>query len=243
MRCLCNFFELHIKKATIFGCIFCFATYISCTMYQNTRKIAVITGDLVNSTELGHIKVEQAFARLEACANMQADWYGAPLHFTRHRGDGWQVVLTRPKMALRSALAFRATLRTKGSEFDSYMGIAEGDVVGDVGPDLNAETANVFTDSGRNLTSVRDILSWQKIKCSVDAIQAVSILADDITQGWTPTQAETVLQFMDPNKKHNKTEVSKTLGKSRQTVTKTLSSASFGAIHPVLILIEDQLND
>lgn len=208
-------------------------------MYQNTRKIAVITGDLVNSTELGHIKVEQAFATLGACAKMQADWYGAPLYFARHRGDGWQVVITRPKMALRSALAFRATLRTKGSEFDSYMGIAEGDVVGDIGPDLNVETADVFADSGQNLNSVREKLSWQRIKCNADAIQAVSILADYITQGWTPTQAETVLQFMDPNKKHNKTKVSKTLGKSRQAVTKALSAASFDAIHLVLKLIED----
>lgn len=208
-------------------------------MYKNTRKIAVITGDLVNSTALGHIKIEQAFATLEACAKVQADWYGAPLHFTRHRGDGWQVILTRPKMALRSVLAFRATLRTKGSEFDSYMGIAEGDVVGDIGPDLNVETADVFTDSGRNLTTVREKLSWQRIECNIDAIQAVSILADDITLGWTPTQAETVLQFMDPNKKHNKTKVSKTLGKSRQAVTQTLSAASFGAIHLVLKLIED----
>lgn len=212
-------------------------------MYQITRKIAVITGDLVNSTELGHIKVEQAFATLEACAKMQADWYGAPLHFTRQRGDGWQVVLTQPKMVLRSALAFRVTLRTLGSEFDSYMGIAEGDVVGGVGPDLNVETADVFVDSGRNLTSVREKLSWQRIKCNVNAIQAVSILADDITQGWTPTQAETVLQFMDPNKKHNKTKASKTLGKSRQAVTKTLSAASFGAIHLVLELTEDPLTD
>ncbi len=209
-------------------------------MYQNDRKIAVITGDLVNSTELGYDKVKDAFDRLECCAKMQENWYGGhPLHFTRHRGDGWQVALTQPKMALRSALAFRATLRTKGSEFDSYMGIAEGDVVGDIGPDLNVETADVFTDSGRNLTSVREKLSWQRIKCNVDEIQAVSILADKITQGWTPTQAETVLQFMDPNKKHNITKVSKTLGKSRQAVTKTLNAASFDAINLVLKLIED----
>ena len=211
-------------------------------MYQNTRKIAVITGDLVNSTELGPDRIEQAFVALEDCAEMQAEWYGASLHFTRHRGDGWQVIIARPNMALRSALAFRAALRAKGNEFDSYMGIAEGKVVGDIGSDLNAETAEVFTASGRNLTSESEFLSGQRIKYKIDA-RAGLILLDKITQGWTPKQAATVLLFLDPNKKLTQEEASETLDTTHQNVSKLLRTASFKEIKYILSYIEDQLND
>ena len=211
-------------------------------MYQNTRKIAVITGDLVNSTELGSDKIKNAFDALKDCAKTQADWYGAPLHFTRNRGDGWQVIIAIPNMALRSALAFRAALRAKGKEFDSYMGIAEGKVVGDIGSDLNAETEEVFIASGRNLTSESEFLSGQRIKYKIDA-GAGLILLDKITQGWTPKQAATVLLFLNPNKKITQEEASETLDTTHQNVSKLLRTASFKEIKFMLNHIEDQLND
>ena len=70
--------------------------------------------------------IARAFAALGACGDLMEPLNGAPLHLTRHRGDGWQAVLVRPELALRAALAFKAALRAEGAEFDSYIGIAEG---------------------------------------------------------------------------------------------------------------------
>lgn len=215
-----------------------FATYNGCVMTENSRKIAVITGDLVGSTELGPEKIERAFAALSDCATVQANWHEAPLHFTRHRGDGWQVVLERPELALRSALAFRAALRAEGREFDSYMGIAEGQVTGEIGPDLNEEADSVFTHSGWAINAAKK-LNRQKLLLSYgELLYAAAVLADEISQNWTPTQAQTILAVISPEEKTNYTKIAKKLGKSRQAVTKSLEGASFEAVSTALLFIE-----
>ncbi|NIY81116.1 hypothetical protein HCZ23_16765 [Celeribacter sp. HF31] len=203
-------------------------------MSDKTRKIAVLTGDLVNSTGLGPEKVERAFMALEDCAEMQAEWMGGQsLHFTRHRGDGWQVALAEPKYALRSALCFRAALRALGEEFDSYIGIAEGDVEGEIGPDLNEETATVFAQSGEELEDLKTSRHFRMAHHSLQAIDAAIILADSIFQNWTPTQAETMKLAMSPEAM-SFSQISEILKKSRQTVTKTLKAASYE--HVILAL-------
>ena len=212
-------------------------------MSSKTHKIAVITGDLVNSTELGREKVEHAFAALEDCAETQAEWHGAPLHFTRHRGDGWQVVLARPEMALRSALAFRAALRAEGSEFDSYMGIAEGEVEGEVGPDLNAETAEVFSASGLALSWTGKTSLESRLMHRTPGYQrATYILADSISREWTAVQAQTLLPFFDPSGGPTLTETAKKHEKTRQAVSKSLHASEFAALTAGMLSIETEAN-
>ncbi|MBU0642869.1 MAG: hypothetical protein KJ731_20325 [Alphaproteobacteria bacterium] len=205
-------------------------------MAQNTRKIAVLTGDLVNSTGLGPTKIERAFAALEDCAATQAGWMGESLHFTRHRGDGWQVALVEPKYALRSALAFRAALRAEGSEFDSYIGIAEGDITGPLEANLNDQTDNVFTKSGQ-------MLEWIKTEAHLEltfghaatgAKSACAILLGHMSQDWTPAQAAPLIRMLHPTDTPTYTEIAKALGKSRQAVAKALDSAGFRSIYAAL---------
>ena len=205
---------------------------------NHPRTIAVLTGDLVNSTDLGREKIKRAFRALEDCAAVQEDWHGAPLHFTRHRGDGWQVVLARPEMALRSALAFRAALRTEGVEFDSYMGIAEGQVEGEVGPDLNNETAPAFRNSGELLEDAKTHQTSRILHGSAAALGAAGVLADHISRDWTPTQAQTVMPFLSPDPWPSYTEVAKALGKSRQAVAKSLEAGGMEPLNLALTCLE-----
>ena len=200
-------------------------------MTAGHRHIAVLTGDLVASTTLGEARIARAFAVLADCATQQEAWHGAPLRFTRHRGDGWQVALAKPALALRSALAFRAALRAEGEEFDSYIAIAVGPVSGKIGQNLNAENAGVFVRSGRNL----DVLTGSdlpiRMACVEDgALNAAIVLADHISQGWTPPQAAAIGPFLTPGQDLSYTEVARTLGKSRQAVTKSLDAAGHSAL-------------
>lgn len=209
-------------------------------MSSSARKIAVITGDLVNSSKLGEDKIDLAFKALEANAHALARWHDAQLHFSRHRGDGWQVVLERPKLALRSALAFRAALRINGSEFDSYMGIVEGQVEGSVGPDLNDETAQVFVRSGMWLDWTKNTLASGETRMAYEpeTIFPAAILADYITKRWTPVQAEAILPFLAPGDPPSFTKVAEEIGKSRQAVTKSVEAAGLDALRAALTLIE-----
>ncbi|KAB6715803.1 hypothetical protein C8029_12755 [Roseobacter sp. TSBP12] len=222
-------------------------------MTQNTRKIAVLTGDLVNSTGLGPAKIERAFAALEDCAATQAEWMGESLHFTRHRGDGWQVALAEPKYALRSALAFRAALRAQGEEFDSYIGIAEGEVEGEIGPDLNEETAKAFSVSGEKLEHVKSGEALADIKLSSTGIRmlydrstpqdALAIALDGYASEWTQVQAATIQEILSPDYDLNFSKTAIKLGKSRQTVTKTIRASQYVRISLALASMETWIDN
>lgn len=209
-------------------------------MSEKTRKIAVLTGDIVGSTALGPEKLERAFDALRDCAEMQAEWMGESLRFTRHRGDGWQVALAEPKYALRSALAFRAALRAEGSEFDSYIGIAEGEVSGPLEANLNDETDDVFATSGQLLEEVKEQDFTIKLAhASGGPIFAATLLADQISHEWTPTQAAAILPMMHPTKTITYTKVAESLGKTRQSVTKSLDAARYPHLKLALGHIEE----
>ncbi|SFI77570.1 MarR family transcriptional regulator [Celeribacter neptunius] len=208
-------------------------------MSQNTRKIAVLTGDLVNSTGLGPEKVERAFRALEDCAEMQAEWMGGQsLHFTRHRGDGWQVALMEPKYALRSALCFRAALRALGEEFDSYIGMAEGETEGEIGPDLNAETVSVFIKSGEALEDLKTTPEVSMCYIDPGIYDALTISLDYISNKWTPSQAQAIIHTLSPGNDLIFTEIAEKLGKSRQAVSKSLRAAGLAHIELILETID-----
>lgn len=202
-------------------------------------KVAILTGDLVHSTDMGREGIARAFAALEACARVQEGWHGAPLHFTRHRGDGWQVVLTRPELALRSALAFRAALRAADADFDSYMGISEGDAPDRIGPDLNDETGELFVMSGSALEAAKRARTDVRLvhEGGSHATKAVFALADHISRDWTGPQASAFLLMLDPDRP-NFTRIAEKLGKSRQAVSKALIAAGLNAVTFALTAME-----
>ena len=214
-------------------------------MSQETRRIAVLTGDLVKSTDLGPDRIDQAFAALRQSAEVQRAWHGETLNFTRHRGDGWQVALARPELALRSALAFRAALRAEGDIFDSYIGIAAGEITAPLGPDLNTESAPVFMSSGRVLE-----IAKSSGKCRIlfgygdtPGVEAAAYLASHISDGWTPTQAASILPFLAPGAHPSVTDVAKSMGKSRQAVAKSIDSAALLPLDMALTRIEGTPDD
>ncbi|KJZ20953.1 hypothetical protein TW80_03360 [Loktanella sp. S4079] len=202
-------------------------------------EIAVLTGDIVRSTALGELRLEAALVALENCAITQERWTGASLQFTRHRGDGWQVALTQPQFALRSALAFRAALRSSDPEFDSYIGIGQGRAPQTLPTDLNRESSEAFIKSGHTLDTIKASTDSQRIAhASQSAIGAATILADYISQGWTQAQAAAILYAITSLEDISYTYIAKQLGKSRQAVTKSLDGAGFPAIQAALTTLE-----
>jgi hypothetical protein len=210
-------------------------------MNATKTHIAVLTGDIIGSTQMAPADLERAFDALSACAETQADWHGESLHFTRQRGDGWQVRLARPELALRSALAFRAALRCEGKEFSTFIAVAEG-TAATVPPntDLNRATDEVFVESGRLLDMLKtspplgQMYAWDVS----GGTAAAFVLADHISQSWTPAQSATLLPMLAAGQLPSYTDLAHRLGKSRQAVTKALEGAGFDAITLALHIIE-----
>jgi hypothetical protein len=199
---------------------------------QYPRTIAVLTGDIVGSTALGPEKLERAFDALKDCAEQLEGLIGAPLHFTRHRGDGWQVAIENPKYTLRAASAFRASLKALGKGFDSYIGVSKGYSQHPLTSDLNQHNSEAFQGSGKTLEDVKS--SHGTLAVRMNAINDISInreesaafiFADHLIQGWTPIQAQVMLHFLQDLGTSNYTKAALQLGKSRQAVTKSAEAA------------------
>lgn len=201
------------------------------------QQIAVLTGDLFNSTGLGPDNVDRAMNTLRHCAADQSDWMSDIPVFSQHRGDGWQVAIPEARHGLRAAALFRASLRALGDEYDSYIGIAEGDYAWPPGPDLNTEYGKVFEISGRAL-DIAKRSGFHMNHSAGGGHEATAIFLNRICQEWTPAQALTTTFALAPNNDPNQTDIAERLGKSRQAVAKSLRAAWNDEIREALLMLE-----
>ncbi|MEZ5913797.1 MAG: hypothetical protein R3D84_17540 [Paracoccaceae bacterium] len=194
----------------------------------------------MDSTKLGEARISEAMQALEGCAGRIEHWHTGPLRFTRHRGDGWQVVLEKPAYALRAAIAFRATLKSLDDTYDSRIGIATGEVAMPLGPDLNVQSAEPFVVSGRALEIARRSDHWINYSLG-GAFEATAILLDRIAREWTQPQATAMAHALHPLNEPEYTEIARKLGKSRQAVTKSLHAAWYLEARTALTMLESAL--
>ena len=197
---------------------------------------AVITGDFVASAEIGPAALDAAMRVLAEAAGEMARWAGGPLHFTRNRGDGWQVCLARPGFDLRAALIFRARLRRDTAQWETRAGLARGPVTLGAG-DLNSASGPAFVASGRALDAIARPALWAH--ADGGALAAATRLADHLSQGWTRAQARALAPMLVPDPPTHAT-VAEALGISRQAVSQALDAAGFDAIATALALIETE---
>ncbi|MGB8621206.1 MAG: MarR family transcriptional regulator [Paracoccaceae bacterium] len=199
--------------------------------------LAVLTGDLVGSTGLDSAEFDSALAALHAGFDGIAGWDPAARH-SSYRGDGWQLVLTRPAQALRAALFLRARLRDASEQFDSRVALACGVADRRVLQDIATANDPVFVASGRLLDAMKppSLISH----ASGGGWQASAVLADHVSRGWTSAQARAVLPFLTPLEHPTQKTVAESLGISRQAVGQALDAAGFPAIEAALEALEEQ---
>jgi hypothetical protein len=119
-------------------------------------QAAVLTGDLIGSTEAGPEAVDRAIQLLSDAANDFAaiGKISQPLKFTRHRGDGWQVALHAAYLSLRLTTYLLARLRASNLRLNTRIGIGIGSIDAWGTSDLGNAHGTAFTYSGRALTSL-----------------------------------------------------------------------------------------
>ncbi len=198
-------------------------------------RIAVLTGDLIRSTDLPVAAQTRAFDALEHAARDVAAWQDTPTRFSRSRGDGWQVYLATPHRALRAALYFRAALTATEKGIETRIAIADGEGSAHPPEDLNTATGPAYTASGRAL----DALGGQAtlIHTRGGALGAAVRLADHISRDWTQAQARAMRPMLAPDPP-TRAEVGKRLNITRQAVDQALAAAGFAALNDALTLIE-----
>jgi hypothetical protein len=196
---------------------------------------AVLTGDLIGSTEAAPPAVERAMAVLAEAARGVAGWRpGADARFTRYRGDGWQIHVADAGLGLRAAMALIARLRA------ADLGLATRAAIGIGGVDSLGTTSladargTAFEASGHAL----DALGRSR-RLTIDGHGVAPLhhgvvdLLDERSTRWTKPQAEATALYLHPDDP-TLTDIAPLLGISAQAVNYRLAGAGAPAIRRAL---------
>lgn len=209
---------------------------------QSRRQIAVLTGDLVKSSQFGDAALDAGFARLEAVVDEMSNWNepGWISSLQRFRGDGWQLAMSRPEYALRVALIIRAALKA-GDEvigvsrqsghlaLDTRIFIGIGAAAISARSPLKTAMGAAFQASGRGLDQLSAACRLDGKALHVSSsqqglISALLGLCDVAVNDWTPRRALLMLQFLRPNPPRQKA-IAQRAGVTPQTINRHVRGA------------------
>ncbi|MFC2969138.1 hypothetical protein [Acidimangrovimonas pyrenivorans] len=208
------------------------------------RTVAILTGDLIGSTKADPAAVEQAMAVLASTAAEISAWQadGADTRFTRFRGDGWQMMLTDPALALRAAVTLMARLRASETGLDSRLAIGIGRLDRAGSDDLSDAAGPAFERSGRALDAMK-----RADRMAIDGLAPTRLhrgllaLIDERMSRWTPEQAEAAALYLHPDNP-TLSEIGAELDISPQAVSYRLTGAGAPRLRQVLRDWEDEVD-
>jgi len=188
---------------------------------------AVLTGDLIGSTEAGQVQVDGAMDAIQSVALNEAKLSGADIRFARFRGDGWQIYSSDPTRVFRLTVLILAKLQSNPDLPKTRISAATGRVTFMPETGLESASGEAFSLSGRNLDNIgRSRLVhedagrahlWKRSLYSYLAWQAAR---------WSPEQAEAIAMAFrfDPPAPRSSAE---DLGISRQAFSARLDGAGY----------------
>jgi hypothetical protein len=203
---------------------------------MSPAHVAVITGDLVASTKRSADQVDAAMQAIREAAATIAAWQVPPTdaRFTRYRGDGWQIVVAKPRYALRAAVVIQARLIALGMESRIFIGVGPAETLGT--GTLADASGKAFERSGQGLDSMGDIGRLGIVGEAVHVEdQLIADLLGERMGRWTAAQAEAAaMQLASPSRTTTLFEIGKVLNISPQAVNDRVRGAGCATIASVL---------
>ncbi len=207
-----------------------------------TKLIAVLTGDLIGSSKAGEEALQASMRVARSVGRDVGLWPSVQdTRFTRSRGDGWQMVLARPALSLRVALAMQARLRSWPGGLATRIAVGIGAVDGLGTRDLSDAGGAAFVASGQGLDRMGRGRMMVSCGTTTPAMQAIIGLADEIARRWTREQAEAMTLALPPDDPTLETMATE-LQISRQAVNYRLTGAGLRAIRAALTGWEDMFD-
>jgi hypothetical protein len=212
---------------------------------MKTSAVAVLTGDLIASTRLTALEVDAAMQAIEKATIEMAAWQAPPkaTRFTRFRGDGWQMVLHRPSLALRAAVVIQGRLTALEMKSRISIGIGQAE---SLGTDSLADAAGrAFELSGKGLDKMGNAwrLSIDKDEIRIED-QLIADLLGERMDKWTAAQAQAAsLHLASPLKARTLFDIGTELNISPQAVNDRVRGAGCHTIASVLRRWERQKVD
>lgn len=205
-----------------------------------TALRSVLTGDLIASTKAGSRATDRAMQVLAETATKIAHW---PLtenlvlgdtHFTRFRGDGWQMIVSAAAIGLRAALMMYARLMASADLPATRIAVGTATVDQIPGADLSDASGAAFAVSGRALGRMERGERLRLAGAGITPCRASLIaLLNDRIADWTAEQAEAIALVIQPDAPTQAT-IAAGLGISPQALSYRLSGARWPTLKRVL---------
>lgn len=204
---------------------------------------AILTGDLVDSTEAAPGVLERAMAELAGAAEGIAGWPdAADTRFTRFRGDGWQLRVRDPARGLRAALVLTARLRAADLDLATRVAIGIGAVESPGTDSLADAHGPAFEASGHALDAIGRGRRLAIAGAGVAALhRAIVDLLDERTGRWTMQQAEAAALYLHPGDP-TLADLAPGLGISTQAVNYRVTGAGAPSMRRALAEWEQSLH-
>jgi hypothetical protein len=182
--------------------------------------------------------VDRAFEILAEAAEVMAAWHGADLRLTRFQGEGWQMLLARPGLCLRTALYLHARLKAGGARVETRIGIGIGPIERPGARNLSDAAGEAFRLSGKAFSTMK---RGRRIGLAREGSRppapVIVTLADALCQRWTAAQAEVLVHALDPDAP-TQHQIAARIGTRQQNVAARLDAAGFWALSEAMAAIE-----
>ena len=196
------------------------------------QKYAVLTGDIIKSKKLSPEQLEAVRRRIAwAVSIINSRWPRTVLGETDFfRGDGWQILLAGPELALRAGLMIRTSL-VAFEDTDSRVAIGVGPVEQIKEDRISQSIGRAFELSGQALDDLKtnqgfDLLSEGPNDDNGRLLRPSIHLCDALVRRLSPRQAEAIFWAVQ-GYKHEEIAGKMEPPVDRSMVTKNLSVAGW----------------
>lgn len=204
--------------------------------------IAVLTGDIVNSTKMSDETYSDVIKHLKIFLNEANEKYGAIGEI--YRGDEFQIQYPSPIHALKSTLLIKLALHlSKFSEkpIQCTLSLAYGSHnIYDEKP--NTSSGPVFIKSGRGLEKTqRGELSLQfEHETDEDEVKLLTQFLNHLLNRLTKTQAELLYQYIESSFAEHK-KIADITGTTRQNISNRLGNIGAYLVRDYMTVINKKI--
>ncbi len=209
------------------------------------RTIAIITGDIVDSTKLNLAERDIMINALQSIPEVLSSFDNVSIEI--FRGDSFQLKINKAEMAAKAAIAIRAWLKSQ-VELSGKDPLDARIAIGIGSSDYQSETVSTSDGEAYRLSGrLLDKMQKSRLEVSTpwplvnEELRLSTAFVDDIITSWTQNQSKIMLLRLQTSKSH--LELAQMLDISRQMVDKSLKSSKEELIESYIDRFERLITD
>lgn len=200
-------------------------------MEPTYKPIAVIVGDVVDSTKLTSAQFEQLLKRIKSIQTWISEGHSANAH-SIERGDEFQSVVHDIENALRYTVIYRIGIKALGKAFDSRISFAIA-ANADLRESVSESMGQAFVLSGRGLSGLKNdrLLFTSDSIALTEYFDLLLKYLDKQLNDLTARQCEVMLPMLRTNEGLSISELADMLDVATATASKSLKASGWPLIN------------